>query len=331
MIMLKFVRMSLGCLWISLLLSTITGCISLQDSLYQHTLEHQRHKADLRLNRVTISDHHISYLEGGQGPTLILVHGFGANKDNWLRLAPHLVANYHVLIPDLPGHGDSSQDLNLNYDIESQVARLREFSQALKLTQFHLAGNSMGGAISLFYSAWFPDQVLSLTLIDSAGVESPRQSELFQQLAEGKNPLIVQRPGDLARLAEFVMSQPPFVPWPLSAAIERRLLARQVINHKIFADILGTRQRYQSLTDPLVLLRRIQAPVLIIWGEEDRVLDASSVTVFVSALPQAEVAVLPAIGHVPMLEAPKQTAALLLDFLSSPQNNPSQDRVSRHQ
>lgn len=296
-------------------LSLLSGCSSLQDQLYQQAIGFERHRAQLTTKTVNISDHTLIYLEGGSGPTLLLVHGFGANKDNWTRFAGRLTHSYHVIAPDLPGHGDSSHSLALNYDIETQTARLREFSQALDLQQPHLVGNSMGGAIALFYAGLFPDDTGSLILINSAGVDAPQQSEFFAALEQGTNLLIVRQPGDLARLSDYAMAKPPFIPWPLPQVIERQYLSKSQLNSKIFDDIQTTHQRYQALANPLGFLDAIQVPTLIIWGEEDRILDVSSTQIFKQAIPQAHVHILPGLGHAPMLEAPQQTAALVDDFI----------------
>ena len=62
-----------------------------------------RSKAGLAKKEIQIDDHRIVYLEGGRGPTILLLHGYTGNKDNWTAFAGYLTANYHVVIPDLPG------------------------------------------------------------------------------------------------------------------------------------------------------------------------------------------------------------------------------------
>ena len=94
------------------------------------------------------------YLEGGDptGDVVVLVHGFGGDKDNWAFYAPFLTKRYRLICPDLPGFGDTSRDPALDYDCRLQADRLREFLDALGVEKCHLGGNSMGGYIALLLS-----------------------------------------------------------------------------------------------------------------------------------------------------------------------------------
>ena len=110
------------------------------------------------------------YLHGGQGPVLIAVHGFGGDADNWLRISPALTRQFRVIVPDLPGFGQSSGQSTerstgnepLAFDIESQVERLHAFVQALGVSPVVLVGNSMGGWISAAYAARYPGEIKGL-------------------------------------------------------------------------------------------------------------------------------------------------------------------------
>ena len=78
--------------------------------LFNAAIRVQRRKAGLEEKTLRIEGHDIIYLDGGSGETLLLLHGFGANKDNWLPIAPLLAPHFRLIIPDLPGFGDSSRD-----------------------------------------------------------------------------------------------------------------------------------------------------------------------------------------------------------------------------
>ena len=116
--------------------------------------EHSR--AGLTQYTVRIDDHDITYLRGGDGPTVLLVHGFSADKDNWTWMSRYLTADYDVIAIDLAGHGESSRLPNASYDIRSQVERLEAFRAHLDVDRMHLAGNSMGGHISAAYAIAYP-------------------------------------------------------------------------------------------------------------------------------------------------------------------------------
>src|SRR5262249_61814458 len=98
----------------------------------------------LRSGGVRVDDVEIAYLEGGSGEPLILVHGFGATKDNFTRVAAYLTPHYRVLIPDLPGFGDSSKSETASYSITQQVQWLHAFATALGVGGVHLGGAVAG-------------------------------------------------------------------------------------------------------------------------------------------------------------------------------------------
>src|SRR4030095_12978584 len=83
-----------------------------------------RGAANLELRSAEIAGFRIVYLEGGKGEPLVLVHGIGADKDNWTYTSALLSKHYHVIAVDLPGFGDSSKPANAHYRIEDQVERL---------------------------------------------------------------------------------------------------------------------------------------------------------------------------------------------------------------
>ncbi len=74
-------------------------------TIYNFSRSIDRVKAGLVEKSIRVGDHRIMYLEGGRGETVLLIHGFGADKDNWTRFAGYLTPSYHVIIPDLPGSG----------------------------------------------------------------------------------------------------------------------------------------------------------------------------------------------------------------------------------
>ena len=170
---------------VSLAIVTMLSCAPY---LFNKYIEGERKDANLTIKSVDIPDFKIVYVEGGTGDAIIMLHGSGGNKDNWLYLAKYFTPNYRVIIPDLSGFGDSSKPQNANYNIMSQVERLNLFAKELNLTKFHLVGNSMGGDIAGNYAADYPDMVKTLALFDASGVNAPVKSELILLLEKGINP-----------------------------------------------------------------------------------------------------------------------------------------------
>lgn len=271
----------------------------------------ERQLAGLTLKQAQVGDLSIHYYEGGpaNGETLLMIHGFGANKDNWLRFAKHFTARYHVIALDLPGFGDSSKP-DASYDVGSQVERVAAFAKALGIAKVHLIGNSMGGHIAALYAARYPEQVLSAALLDNAGVESPQKSEMFQRLERGEpNPLVVKTPEDFPRLLAFVFVAAPPLPEPLQQHFAQQAMTNSALYEKIFSHLV---ERYIPLEPELP---KIEAPTLLLWGDQDRVLHVSSIEVMRPLLKKPSVVIMKDCGHVPMLERPEETAMHYQAFL----------------
>jgi len=254
------------------------------------------------------------YLEGGpQGAgTVLLLHGFGGDKDNWIRFSGFLAGHYRVLVPDLPGFGESARHPDWDYSLPSQRDRLGTFVEAMDIESFHLAGNSMGGQLAALYTHKHPAQVLSLGLFDNAGIAAPEQSDMQRALANGKMPLILESIDDFDNMLAYVSYETPFIPWPIKGVLAQRALDHAAFNRLIFEDY--KEDRFSGL-EPI--LAEIKNPVLILWGAEDRVLDVSSIEVMQPLLPQAEIVIMEETGHVPMLERPQETASIYLEFLGN--------------
>ena len=277
--------------------------------LYNKAIDGWRKDAGLTVKSVNIPDFKIAYLEGGTGDTIIMLHGFAVNKDNWPWLAKYFTPNYRVIIPDLPGFGDSSKPQDAKYNIMSQVERLNLFVKELKLTKFHIVGNSMGGDIAGNYAVAYPEMVKTLALFDSAGVVSPIKSELTLLLEKGSNPLVVKDQKGYEGLLEFCFNKPPQLPSFMKKYFAKQAMEAAPFNEKIFNEIS---------TDIIALegkLDKITAPTLIVWGDSDKVIHVSSVGVFEKNIKGSKSAIIKDCGHAPMLEKPQETASIYQDFL----------------
>ncbi len=273
----------------------------------------ERQRSGLELQSAVVDGETWHYLEGGSpdAPVLLLLHGFGGDKDNWTRFSRTLVENYRVVAPDLPGFGDSARHAGWDYSLTAQRNRLEGFVAALELSPIHIAGNSMGGHLAALYTHAHPAQVHSLMLLNNGGIDAPRPSEMWLAVSRGENPLIVSSPDEFDNLLAFASFKPPFIPWPAKSVLAERAFENAAFNSYIF-DAL--RDERKVPLEPL--LPDIDQPALIIWGEFDRVLDVSSIEVMTPLLPQAKVVVMPDTGHIPMLERPAGTAAHYLAFLA---------------
>jgi abhydrolase domain-containing protein 6 len=301
-------------LGIALLLACAAGAFYLSPGTLVAGIKFvERQQAGLAPREVEVDGLTIHYYEGGpaEGETLLMIHGFGANRDNWLRFARYFTHRYHVLALDLPGFGESARP-DASYDVVTQMERVRAFATRLQVDRPHLLGNSMGGHIAALYAARHPEQVRSLALFNNAGVTSPRKSEMIQRLERGEpNPLVARNAQEFDALMNFVFVTPPSLPASLKRYFAEQSAANREHYEKIFTQL---RSDYVPLEPELP---NIQAPTLLLWGDQDRVLDASSIEVMKPLLQKPTVVVMKNCGHAPMIERPDEAARHYQAFLDS--------------
>ncbi|WP_332876890.1 alpha/beta fold hydrolase [Massilia sp. S19_KUP03_FR1] len=271
----------------------------------------ERRLARLAWDSARIPGAEMPYLEGGRGETIVLVHGFGADKDNFIRLAVHLTRHYHVVIPDLPAFGEASRDPDADYSIAAQASNLHAFLYKLGLDRVHLGGSSMGGFIATEFAARYPERVASLWLLSAAGTAAGLNSDLERQyLATGLMPWLVQDLASFERLLIATTARPPFLP----SSTRRRLALRGAVDFELHQRVM--RQLQDS---PFLEARyfRIEAPALIVWGTLDQIHNAAGADALQAIMPNSRVIRMPGIGHLPMVEAPRRCAIDYLAFLAA--------------
>jgi pimeloyl-ACP methyl ester carboxylesterase len=288
------------------------------ETLFKLALQAQRHSAGLARKEIRVDDHKIVYLEGGKGQAVLLLHGFGADKDNWTRFAKYLTGDYHVVIPDIAGFGESSQIQKTSYDVENQLRRIDRFTETLKLERFHAAGNSMGGMFAAAYGAKYPQKVTTLALLAPGGVKSPKMSEMAILIQKGTNPLLASTPDDFDQLIKLCFVKPPFMPSQFKKVLAADAVAHSDFNKKIWDDMKwnhtgGMPSPMETYLEPY--LPQIQAPVLILWGDTDKILDVGGVAVLEKNLKNYKTVIMKNTGHIPMLENPQETAAHYVSYL----------------
>ena len=182
--------------------------------------------------------------------------------------------------------------------------RLHELMQAKGVaSNIHIGGNSMGGAISVAYAAKYPKEVKSLWLIDSAGFWSVGVPKSLESATLENNPLLVNKKEDFYQMYDFVMSKPPYIPKSVKAVFAQERIANEALESKILAQIVE-----DNVEERAKLIAEYNIPTLVVWGEEDKVIKPETVTLIKEIIPQSQVITMPKIGHVPMIEAVKQTA-----------------------
>ncbi|PHP67333.1 alpha/beta hydrolase [Zhengella mangrovi] len=204
---------------------------------------------------------------GEGGTPLVLLHGFGGSHHVWEPVAPALSRDRLVLVPDLPGHGRS-----LDYPgagpIKAAVQAVLDFAEREGLSRFHLAGHSMGGAISALAALAAPQRIASLTLLSPGGFGPEINIRLLTRYAKA-----VTREDLRPCLEEMVGYRHPVNEHALDMLAELRARPGQ---REMLEGIAArmTRDGVQGAI-PRDQLATLPMPVKVIWGAEDRVLPAS--------------------------------------------------------
>jgi len=254
------------------------------------------------------------YGQAGQGPKLILLHGLGASLFSWRHNLEPLGQYFHVIALDLKGCGESSASALDDYRLEALVQDLKDFMDVLGIERTSLAGNSLGGSLALLLAQRCPERVSALVLLAPAVMISRLPRIFF--------PLQLPVLGWWAAL----LLGPWIVPWALRLAYhDYRLITPEVITGyaRPFRSLkrrLALRALCQSLhpwtpAQILALLGAIQQPTALIWGEEDRILPPVQARRLHEHLPQAELYLIPGVGHAPQEENPHRVNKIIIDFL----------------
>lgn len=291
------------------MLGLLTGAVVVARPLYVLDLATALARADSRLQpaHVMAGDERWAFDEGGRGATLVLLHGFAGSRADWYATIAKLPHRFHLIVPDLPGWGESERLPDADYGVEAQVERLAAFFRAKQLKDVHLVGHSMGGHIAGVFAARHPESVKSLTLVAASGVTF-EPNDFARSILDGAVPFNISSRGDWDRLmAQAFVSQPMLPRRTVDA-----LIAQNVAEHDFLASTL---RRLRSAEQAFLLeaeLDRLRVPVHVVWCRQDRMLDVSSIDAIRAKLPQARYSVLEhGCGHMPMIERPRDTALLL--------------------
>lgn len=293
-------------------------------SLLKEPLLHlNRSLAGMEEKTITAALHTVHYLDSGApsqpapsnpGATpLVLLHGIFAEKDHWVDFARPLTGQYRVVAPDFPGFGESTRLDDQPYDYAAHTQRLGALLDALGIEKAHLAGNSMGGTIAALFALRHPERVASVAFIGAPhGIRSPKPSTMDRRIDAGQRPLVAHDAAAFRAMMDLVFERRPFLPYPILHATEQAALGNAPSNTRLWDAQLKDRYLLQQRLGDLQ-----NHPVLALWGDSDRVFDRSGLSPLQKLLPQAQLEALPGIGHLPMMEAPADTAQRYARFLES--------------
>lgn len=271
--------------------------------------------AHLEKHSVQVGDTRWVYDEGGEGPTIVLLHGFASNKEVWLETAKLLTPHFHLVIPDLPGWGESSRNAGASYNIDAQATRLNQFVEALRLQRFVLVGHSMGGAIAGVYAAEHPDHVAELALVDAMGLKGT-PSALEREVMAGQDPFLFTDRASFAHASGQAFAHPLDLPGRfVDVLVERNQRDSAFIDHTLAE--LRQPSQYLAVQNQL---DQLSMPVLGLWCHDDKIIDSSALDSLRNGLTKASAistSVINGCNHMPMLERPAETAQILTGFALS--------------
>lgn len=255
----------------------------------------------------------IRYMDIGEGPPLLLIHGFLVSHLEWEALLPHLTSHFRCIAPDLPGCGKSAKPgaEDYPYTREAFAGTLAGLLDALEVERAHVCGHSMGGSLAITMAADHAARVDRLSLVDSACYP-------FDLPLKGRLP---QLPLIGSFIFKHVYRRPIFRDYfrnEVFGGSPALNLDRVDAYYDDFTSVEGRDAAYAilkgSLTDlsPIAAkIKRIQAPTRVIWGDEDQIFPRSLAQRLAADIQNADLKLLEGCGHAPNEERPEELAQLL--------------------
>lgn len=262
---------------------------------------------------VKTADGRTVYFKGGQGPDMVLLHGFGANKENWLALAPRLMRHYTVWIPDLIGFGESDRPSNARFDIARQADRVVRWLDAVGVKNFHVMGNSMGGYLAGALAANFENRVLSACLLNPAGVKGAEHTAIGRAFAdEGK---IILAPSNFEEYEKVVNlcfnGKAPPMPGFMRKYFGRMSIKNKALLDRVFMEFVNPDANI-SLNE---LVEKTNVPLMVVWGDSDLLVHPSGLAVLKQTKPAIVDLMLENTGHCPMVDRASLVYKAHLEFM----------------
>jgi triacylglycerol lipase len=249
----------------------------------------------------------IHYWDIGTGPVVVLVHGLGSKKEDWLPVIAPLSQKFRLIVPDQIGFGRSDKPL-LDYSIQTYVDFLNELLRQLKVEKADLVGESLGGWICGLYAAEITAgahliPIGKLVLVDAAGLKQDK-------------PIPDLNPSSLAAMRALMQAVFFDTSWLNEDALR-----------KVFADKLASHDGYtvrSLLGNPALASERldnqlanIKVPTLVLWGKQDSLLPIAAGERYAAGISGARLVSFDKCGHVPSTEKTEEFLAAVNGFLGS--------------
>jgi pyruvate dehydrogenase E2 component (dihydrolipoamide acetyltransferase) len=259
------------------------------------------------LQTADVGGRKISYAGVGEdGDVVLLIHGYGGDRNSWLFLQEPLAARYRVYALDLPGHGTSAKDVG-DGSLTVLADAVTGVLDAVGAERAHLVGHSMGGAVALAVAARDPARIASLTLIAPSGFGAQINAGYLRGFADAQSrrelkPVVGQLFADESLVTRQLVDD---------LLAYKRLDGVDEALHALAETLLdGDAQRGDSATSLAALGGAV--PVTVVWGRADRIVPAAqaeSVTGAISRLVDGA-------GHMPHMERPAEVQAAIEETMA---------------
>ena len=276
-----------------------------------------------RTRHVDLHGQRLAYVEAGQGPPLLLVHGIAEAAWAWDGVIPALARAHRVIAPDLLGHGRSAKPRG-DYSLGSQATLLRDLMITLDVPRATLIGHSLGGGITMQFAYQYPERCERMVLVASGGLGQD-VTFLLRSLglpgADVVAPLFLSETtrGMIGGAARWLGDR------GLKAGPGQRAMWRSyagLTDPPTRAAFLATvraviDQRGQRVSALERLYLAQSMPTLLLWGEKDRIIPASHAQRAHEEMPGSRLEIVKGAGHFVQLERPDVVTDLILDFLAT--------------
>lgn len=262
----------------------------------------------------------VNVIDLGEGDPIVFIHGLSGAWVNWLENLPHFAREHRVIAMDLPGFGHSPMPAE-KISIAGYGRIVDELLEELGIERAVVVGNSMGGFIGAEVALQFSARVEKLVLVSAAGLSIEHQrNEPVLRVLERLDNLLIFSGGWAATRSDLLASRPRMRRQIMKLVVHRAeelpppLIAEQVRG----SGKPGFVPALDALTDYPIRdrLSDIECPVLVVWGEKDRLVPVRDAHEFGRLIPHARVVVWPDTGHVAMLERPAAFNALVDEFIA---------------
>lgn len=276
----------------------------------------------LEIDEVHVDRHRVSTLSMGHGPDVLLLHGLGGTRASLFETGAALAPHYRVHLPDLPGFGSSSKPAFGGYNASWFASIMLGLMDELDIPRTFVVGNSMGGRVAIEMGLVAPERIAALALLSPAVAWIRRGLHPIVRLLRPEFGLLPHGFGRSLVASQF---------WSLFCdrnAIDPAVAELMVDEFRRIYHTAGARYAFLSSARNIYLeppfgeggfyprLSRLKMPSLFVWADHDNLVPAAFGRHVASWLPEAEQVTISACGHVPQVERPEETNALLMDFFA---------------